>query len=205
MAKLNAARSTETALEHETKLDNAQRPTITVNAESVRKHVAGGVGELAAAFYEPQQKILADNGKLYPLDASLPDGVFDTGSIEITNRFSYLQGQLTSVVCWKLETMIANQENSIVDQRKRVAAMDDLVERGRAKKEQTERLMDFLAVLLDQRSLLTQAFHAALEAHRDCTGVEYETKPERERRKEVLRDRPETEQRRRMRELGVAV
>ncbi len=176
---------------------------VAVTAETIHASVIAGVSALGAAFYEPEQRVIADNGKAYPLDASLPDGVCDTGSIDIVNRFSFLQRQLTSVVCWKLEQMLAQADDRIVDQRKRIGSMVRQIDTGRVTEAQVERLADFLEVLVEQRAMVQIAYDAAVEAYADVTEEEFETKAMRDQRQRTLTDKPKTGLADRLARLGV--
>lgn len=187
-------------------LDNfnqSQIATPTVTAESIVASIAAGIGALGAAFYEQEQRILADNGKAYPLDASLPDGVADTGSITVVNRYRYMQSQLCGVVCWKLETMLTQCEARIGEQRASIKRMVSQISQGRATEAQVDRLADFLEVLIEQRAMLEVAFTESLSAYEAAVGEVFETAALRAERERAVRSAPRTSLNDRLDRLGV--
>ena len=151
--------------------------TVTVTAETIVASIAAGVGALGAAFHEPEQRVLADNGKAYPLDASLPDGVSDTGSIVVRNRYQFLQSQLLGCVCWKLETMLADCTKRLDEQRGRIKSAVYQLEAGRGgmTEQVLDRLADFAETLIEQQAMLNVAYLESMEAYTAATGEEFET------------------------------
>jgi len=165
----------------------SQIATVQVTAETIRASVEAGLGSLGAAFYETEQRIVGDNGKQYPHDASLPDGVADTGEVVDVNRFRFLQTQLCGVVCWKLETMLDQQNERIGKQRNSIVSAMRQVESGRTTEAQVERLADFLEVLIEQRAMVQVALDAALDSYEAAVGEQFETKALRAERERAIR------------------
>lgn len=146
-----------------------------LTAASIEADITLGLQHLGAAFHELEQRVVADNGKRYPLDAMLPDGVQTDGEIVDVNRFAFLQRQLVGAAVWKLENMLETSEKRIADQRAKIRSAVRDLSSGRIEESMVDRMADFLETLIDQQAMVLTAFNAAREAHVVVTGEEYET------------------------------
>lgn len=172
-------------------------------ADSITNHVTNAIDALFSAFHETEMRRLADNGKLYPVDATLPAGVEDTGNLEAIRTWRYVQDQLVSVIPWKIEDMLYRCDEQIADQRRQIKAAVRQLESGRVEPSFIEAKADYLERLLVQHSMLASAFEAARTAHLDLCGHEYETRAARAERRAVEAAKPKSAMADRLRQLGV--
>lgn len=155
---------------------NATSSHQPVTVDSVASNICDAMSLLSAAFCEMEQRIVADNGKRYPLNASLPNGVEDTGSIELVNRYAFLERNLVGTVMWKLEQLAHDSADRISQQREKIKQAVRQVESGRTDIQVVERMADYLDTMEEQHVLLTAAYNAGITAHADILGEDYETR-----------------------------
>lgn len=174
-----------------------------LTAELIADRITAGVSMLALAFTEMENRIVADNGKRYPVDASLPDGVQDTGNVELVNRYSFVERTLIGSVVWKLETMVAQSAERIDAQKDKIRQAVRQIDSGRTDEAIVNRMADFLETLVEQHAMLVAGFTAALETHAVVLGIDYETKAMREERARLAQSAAPTSTSERLARLGV--
>lgn len=161
-----------------------------LTAELTETRMRDAIGSIVGAFTQVEQRIVADNGKRYPVDASLPAGVEDTGEIAFVNIYEFLAGQVAGAVCWKLETLLDNQDQRIEQQKVRVRDMDRGYQNGRVDETLLNRGCDILEAMIDQRALVVAAFKSALDAYEAEMGHAFETAAERKARARLNEAKP---------------
>lgn len=163
-----------------------------ITPESLREGVHATMAALAATLYEPELKVRGNNGKLYPHDASLPEGVEADGEEE-TNRFRYMQTRWLENFCYRAEAdveftaaQVAKKRAEIASDVKRMNAMPETALAG------AERMIEnkaiYLEQLIEQHVIAEIIFDAALSGFELITGIAYETKAmkaERERKERL--------------------
>lgn len=174
-----------------------------LTAQSIGKSVRGALKNLSGAFLQLEQRIVGDNGKRYPLDATLPDGVQDSGNIEIVNRFAFIERSLVSCVVWKLESMVDDSARRINEQRDKIRNAVRQLSSGRSDERMIDRMADFLETLTEQHAMLLVAFESAKDAHAGILGEDFETKAVKaERSRQTLNDT--TPMSERLKRLGIS-
>lgn len=155
----------------------------TPTGDSIALHVTDAMNSLAAMFHETEQKRVGDNGRMYPIDATLPEGVEDTGNEVSVQVWRYIREQVTSVVAWKLEDQMLRCEEQVEDVRKQIKQAVRQLENGRVEVSFIEAKADYLEKLIVQHTMLSHAFEAARVAHVDLLDKEFETRAMRSERK----------------------
>jgi hypothetical protein len=157
----------------------AQNAPLTAN--QIEDRVAQIVQSAATLFFTPEQRVLATNGRAYPVDydfegAGLVDRstgqpVLDTGSIVTVDKYAFLDRGLAMAVPRALEYMLRNAEQGIAKQRN---AIQNEIRFGRNAGTdvgpKVDRMADWLATLVEQAALIEVAFRKAIEAYADETG-----------------------------------
>lgn len=150
--------------------------TAELTCASVQKNIADGLALISQAFVQMEQRLIGDNGKRYPLDATLPAGVEDTGSIELVNKYGFIERSLVGSLCWKLESMVDGSAERISMQHTKIKAAVRQIETGRTDVAIVERMADYLESMEEQHCLLIAAYQSALDSHAGILGEDYETK-----------------------------
>lgn len=163
--------------------DITAMPTVETITAAVQKAMDG----LASVFVEMELRRRADNGKLYPVNATLPGEVEDTGELEMVNSLAAMQRNLLSVVPWKLENMIEFAEAKAADQARLIQSYRQ--QERRSGVDLTDRIGNaerWRETYEYQAALAELAFRAASDMHLELIGEEFETKAMRQARKRAV-------------------
>lgn len=156
----------------------------TENAPLTADAVEARVGDLLAAaslvFFEAEQRVLADNGKAYPLTYGFEGKDFTaTDDIVTVDKFGFLDKSLSRLQCSGLEMLLRQQDDNIESQRKRI---QNEIRFGRAQgadvEDRVSRMADWLENMIEQRQMVAIALSAAIKAHAANTGDTYVTRGE---------------------------
>lgn len=169
--------------------------------ESIAAHFTAALDHLYYAFHETEMRIMGDNGKLYPSDAQLPEGVealrddqYEDGCMRVEfQKYRFMQEQMASVICWKLETQITK---NLEQQRVIEGDIDrelELIRRGKGSEHVVRAKAGFLDRKVEEYSMLRNAWNASREAFADLAGFEYETSAARQERKALEAVRPKSD------------
>ena len=176
-----------------------------VTHESIHDGILEAMNSLGYTFYETELRRVADNGREYRVDATLPSGVEDTGEIVERNLYRYMQQQIVSVVAWKLEDMLARCTQRVDDQRRQIAQAVRQMQQGKVEQSFVDAKISFLETLIVQQAMLGTAFEASLVGHSDILGEDFETKAMREDRARAISAAPKSALDERLAKLGVRV
>jgi hypothetical protein len=154
----------------------------SANAALTAEAVEARVGDLIAAaslvFFEPEQRILADNGKAYPLTYGFEGKDFaPTEDIVTVDKYGFLDKSLSRLQCSGLEMLLRQQDDNIEGQRKRI---QNEIRFGRSQgadvEDRVNRMADWLEHMIEQRQMVSLALQAAITAHAEHTGDTYVTR-----------------------------
>jgi len=177
--------------------------TRPMTVDTIREGITSAMDHLAHTFYELEPRIIGTNGRHYRVDATLPAGCEDTGETINVNAYRYMQQQITSVICWKLEDMLARCSERVEDQKRQITQAVRQLSTGRVEESFVEAKADFLETLQVQQVLLAHAFEASQEAHLELIGEDYETKAMRQARTATTLAKPKSDLESRLAKLGV--
>jgi hypothetical protein len=164
--------------------------TRPLTPEHVEDVIDGIMTAAFGAFYEPQHRVVANNGKAYPVEFDFEarelkneDGslVESTGEIITVDRYGYLNKGLARSVCSGLEMMLRTQSQNCEQQRKRIG--NELRfghNRGVDVTAKVERMADFLGAMVEQEAFLQIALNRAFECYKRLTGEVYPSREDRE-------------------------
>tara|TARA_R110000796_G_scaffold3212_13_gene12315 strand:+ start:365 stop:1102 length:738 start_codon:yes stop_codon:yes gene_type:complete len=158
--------------------------TAAPTPESITSAIGAAMDQLASAFTELELKVRGDNGSLYPIAADdgrpmLPEGT-EGMAIESVNTLAFVQDNLLSTVCWKLEMMLEANAKKSGDQERSVAWARGQVDKGRAESWLVDSKQGFLDQLYYQAALMQTAFDEACRSYEATVGKPYLTRVERE-------------------------
>jgi len=151
--------------------------SLPLTPEQVEDRVDGLVQASIGVFFEPTQRVLADNGKAYPLDWDFEGRDYGTeGEIVTRDRYDYLNKQVGRMICSGLEMILRNQDKAI-DTRKDQITKEIRFGRnvGADVTAKVESMADFLAVMQEQRALIEIALRRAVEGFATAFGETYLT------------------------------
>lgn len=171
--------------------------TQELTADVIAQRVAYALEALDSIFRKDETRFLADNGKFYSKDWSLPDGVsiIDAngepvdimeapGVLHNVNAFD--SKQLVNCVTNKLERMLDSTDQRLTSNRSRLRYLLQQVQKpdSGVTERQVETVANIVERGIEQQACQLVALRSAMEAHNDLTGEAYETaaaRSERER------------------------
>lgn len=154
--------------------------TAAPTVDSISDGIRSATDALAGVFVEMELRRRGDNGKLYPIAATMPGEVEDTGELELINGLRSLQTFLTGTICNRLEAMLDFNGQRVAQAQAQLRQRRSAEREGRATDKDVEVAQGWLETYEYQRELLSIAFTAAQDAHFDALGVDFETKAMRE-------------------------
>lgn len=140
------------------------------------------------AFFSPEQRIEATNGKHYPIDYDFTrssgagrDPVEPTDNIVVVDKYGFISKQVARSICSGLEMVLRNQVQAAERQREKIAkeirfgrnAGVDVLDR-------VGRMANFLESMVEQEALIRVALGRASEVYNQLTGDSYATREERD-------------------------
>lgn len=190
MTKLNNTAAVETATVSE-QISSAAAQAAAAHAEitappsreSITEGIHAATDALAGVFIEMELRRRGDNGKLYPLNATMPGEVEDTGELEMVNQLRSLQTFLSGTICNRLEAMLDFNGQKLAAASAQLSARRRAEINGTATEHDVEVAKSWVENYEYQRTLLEIAFEAARDAYFDAIGAEYETRAMREEAK----------------------
>lgn len=155
---------------------------LPLTGEIIDNAIEAGMVELAKAFEEMEQRIEADNGKAYPINAVLPDGVNDTGNLVIVNRFAFIQSRVLESTVDAIDYQLAGAKRRLDDNVASLRTARRLVNEGRSAMTEAdlERKLSFVETQEEQVFLLERAKRAAEQSYMLATGFEYISRADRQ-------------------------
>lgn len=157
--------------------------TAPPSRESITEGIHAATDALAGVFIEMELRRRGDNGKLYPLNATMPGEVEDTGELEMVNQLRSLQTFLSGTICNRLEAMLDFNGQKLAAASAQLSARRRAEINGTATEHDVEVAKSWVENYEYQRTLLEIAFEAARDAYFDAIGAEYETRAMREEAK----------------------
>jgi hypothetical protein len=182
--------------------------------DQIEDRVAQLVQSAATLFFTPEQRVLATNGRAYPVDydfegAGLVDRatgqpVLDTGSIVSVDKYAFLDRGLAMAVPRALEYMLRNAEQGIAKQRN---AIQNEIRFGRNAGTdvgpKVDRMADWLGTLVEQAALIEIAFNKAIESYADETGDTFPSQDQKAKVASARMDSLDPETKAKLEKLGV--
>lgn len=173
-----------------------------LTSELITGRMFDAIGSLALAFTQLEVRNVADNGKAYPVDATLPAGVEHTGAEIDVNIHSFIQRDVLDCLCWKLGSMVEKKDEAIAGFRSRIRG---IVQRDpNADSVQIDILERQLERAIEQRAVINCAYQAAREGYVAEVGEQWQSPAERRAASEQLKDKAMSSPRaERLKALGV--
>jgi hypothetical protein len=154
---------------------------VPLTGATIASGIEAGLIALAGSFEEMEQRIVGDNGKAYPLDATLPDGVEDSGNIAIVNRFAFIQDRVLESVVDAIAYQLESAERRLADNIKSLQATRRIIDAGRSTLTEADmdRKLSFVETQEEQVALLQCAYKSAAQSYELSMGHAYATRAER--------------------------
>lgn len=149
---------------------------------AIEARVSDLMASASLVFFQSEQRLLADNGKAYPLDYNFEGKDFaDTGDIVKVDRFEFLNKSLSRLQCSGLEMLRRQQDDNVASQRKRI---QNELRFGRSQgvdtTDKVNRMADWLERMIEQRAMINIALQAAIKNHELAYGDTYLTRDQAE-------------------------
>lgn len=155
--------------------DELRLATQPLTGAIIDNAIEAGMVDLGKAFEELEQRIEADNGKAYPINAVLPDGVTETGNLVVVNRFAFIQSRVLESVVDAIDYQREGAKRRLDDNVKSLQTARRMVNEGRSALTEAdlERKLSFVETQEEQLFLLDRAFKAAETSYQLATGLDY--------------------------------
>jgi hypothetical protein len=157
--------------------------TEPLTPEAVEDSVDLIVDRACTLFFEPVQRVLADNGKAYPLTWDFEGREYSSeGEVVVRDRYDFLNRQCGRMICSGLAMILRNQDQAI-EQRKKQIVNEIRFGRnaGTDVTAKVEAMADFLATMQEQRALIQIALDRAIQSLAAHTGEVFQTAEAREK------------------------
>lgn len=183
----------DTACEHPEETAAAAFEKQPLTADAIDDRIDTAMGALNHVFFEAELRRKGTNGRHYSLDYdgwdNRDDGAMPTDTIEVVDRFKFLNAQVARGLCQTLDNILNQKpygrfEGGLVQ---RIEAQRESVRSsirfGRTQGVDTSKEVDAkaakLEALLDQQTMVTTALNRAVEAYATLTGRIYESASQR--------------------------
>jgi hypothetical protein len=159
---------------------NAKKP---LTADVIEDRVSALMQVAVGLFYDPDERVLGNNGKAYPLnyDFEHREDVESTGEVVTVDRHAFINKSFSYGVCSALDYQLRSQEQNIARQRNAIRNEISFARNtGTDDQGKVERMADFLGAMVERAAAIEVALKAAAEAHSIAWGEPYLNKEQRQ-------------------------